>query len=161
MRISLIVAAAANRVIGAAGRLPWHLPNDFKQFKQATWGKPIVMGRRTWDSIGRPLPGRDSIVVTRDAAFDAAGARVAHSVDEALELAAGADEVMVIGGGEIYRLFLERASRILYTHVDCVVDGDVEFPALDEARWTLTWCEAHPADDRHAYGYEFRIYERS
>ena len=160
MRISLIVAAAANRVIGADGRLPWHLPNDFRHFRETTMGKPIVMGRRTWASIGRPLPGRDNIVLTRQADLDAAGIRIAHSLADALRLAAGADEVMVIGGGDVYLQFFDIAGRIYYTHVDTNVDGDTTFPPLDDEQWVLTSSDSHAADERHAFAYEFRVYDR-
>lgn len=160
MRISLIVAASSNGVIGADGGLPWHLPDDFRYFKQTTMGKPIIMGRRTWASIGRALPGRLNIVLTRSKSYHADGAIVAGSPDEALAAAADAEEVFVIGGGEIYALFLDRASRIHLTRVDARIEGDTRFPGLDPAEWQLTSAEAHPADERHAYAFEFRVYDR-
>lgn len=160
MRISLIAAASRNGVIGRDGKLPWHLPNDFRYFKRMTTGRPIVMGRRTWESLGGPLPERSNIVMTRQAGFSADGARVVATADEALAAAGDAEELMVIGGGEIYAQFLDAAARVYLTLVDADVDGDTCFPVLDEARWRLTSREAHPADERHAHAYEFRIYDR-
>lgn len=156
-----MVAASRNGVIGVDGELPWHLPDDFAWFKQITMGKPIVMGRRTWESIGRPLPGRRNVVISRNPGYDAEGADVVGSPDQALELLASVDEVMVIGGGEIYRLFLERASRVYLTRVNVELDGDTLFPALQDADWTLQTSEAHPADERHAYAFEFQEYVRT
>lgn len=160
MRISLIAAAASNRVIGTGGNLPWHLPDDFRYFKAVTTGHPVVMGRRTWMSIGKPLPGRTNIVMTRRYDYVAEGARVVHSVDEALDAAGEASEIFVIGGGEVYEHFLPAADRVHLTHVDAVVDGDTRFPVLDEEQWELASCEPHSADARHAHAFEFRVYDR-
>ncbi len=160
MKISLIVAASANGVIGADGELPWHLPDDFRYFKQVTMGKPIVMGRRTWESIGRPLPGRQNIVVTRQRDFEAAGTTVVDSPEAAVATADETDELMIIGGGEIYRRFLPIAHRVYLTRVEVDVEGDTFFPALDDAEWRLASTESHPADERHAWAFEFRVYER-
>jgi len=160
VRISLIVAAASNGVIGANGELPWHLPDDFRWFKAQTLGKPVVMGRRTWESLGRALPGRTNIVVTRDIAYAADGAVVVHSVEQAIAAAGEAEELMVIGGGELYRAFLPRASRVYLTVVDAEVHGDTTFPALDDSEWRQVSAESHPADARHAYAFEFRVYDR-
>ena len=160
MRVSLIVAASANHVIGVRGELPWRLPDDFRYFKRTTLGKPVLMGRRTWESIGRPLPGRQNIVITRKSGFAAPGAIVAASPEEALELAGDVAEVMVIGGGQIYKAFMERAERIYLTRVHTDVDGDTFFPEPDAASFSLVSREAHPADERHAYAYEFRVYDR-
>jgi len=139
--IALVVAAADNGVIGRAGDLPWRLPEDLKHFRAVTMGKPIVMGRRTYESIGRPLPGRANIVVTRDPAFGPAGVEVAATLEDALELAArraaaaGVSEIMVIGGAEIYRSALPHARRIYLTEVHEAVEGDTYFPAFDRAEW--------------------------
>ena len=139
--IALIVAMARNRVIGGDNRLIWRLSSDLKRLRALTWGKPLIMGRKTFDSIGKPLPGRETIVVTRDPAFAPAGVRVAHDVDAALALAgeiAGemkADEIMVAGGGEIYRQTIERADRLYLTEVDLAPEGDAYFPAVDPAYW--------------------------
>ena len=160
MRISLIVAASANGVIGADGELPWHLPDDFRFFKQVTMGKPIVMGRRTWESIGRPLPGRQNIVITRQTGFEATGASVVDSPEAAVEAAGDQDEIMIIGGGEIYRRFLPMADRVYLTRVDATIEGDTFFPALDEGEWAVDSSERHDADERHAYAFEFRVYSR-
>jgi dihydrofolate reductase len=153
MRITLVAAVAKNGVIGRDGDLPWRLPDDLKAFKRLTLGKPVVMGRKTWESIGRPLPGRHNVVMTRSEGFAAPGASVVSSVQQALELLTDHEEIMVIGGGAIYRQFLGRASRIYLTEVDAEVDGDVTFPELDAAEWEETSREHHPADERHAYGF--------
>jgi dihydrofolate reductase len=160
VRISLIVAAAANDVIGAGGALPWHLPDDFRWFRAQTMGKPVAMGRKTWESIGRPLPGRQNIVITRDRGYLAAGAEVVHTPEAALESAGEAPELMVIGGAAIFRAFRPWASRLYLTRVDAVVEGDTCFPAPDPARWELLTAESHAADERHEYPFEFRVYER-
>jgi dihydrofolate reductase len=139
--IALIVAMARNRVIGAGNRLIWKLSSDQKRFRALTWGKPLIMGRKTFDSIGKPLPGRETIVVTRDPAFAPTGVRVAHDVDAALALAEKiademkADAIMVAGGGEIYRQTIERADWLYLTEVDLTPEGDAHFPAVDSAHW--------------------------
>ncbi|MDX1508215.1 MAG: type 3 dihydrofolate reductase [Woeseiaceae bacterium] len=159
MKISLIVAASANGVIGARGELPWHLPDDFAHFKAVTMGKSIVMGRKTWESIGRALPGRSNIVVTRQAGYEAQGAVVVDSIDRALAVEE-ADEIMIIGGGQLYAELLPRADRVYLTHVDTELDGDTFFPPLDDRDWELVSAEPHAADDRHAYAFEIRQYDR-
>jgi dihydrofolate reductase len=155
MGISIIVAADDHGGIGSRGRLPWHLPHDLKRFKALTMGKPIVMGRKTWASIGRPLPGRRNIVISRQTDFDAPGAEVVGSLDAALAKAGDAPEVCVIGGAEIYRLALPLARRVHLTRVHATVDADAHFPDLDPARWEEVAREDHPADERHAYAYSF------
>jgi len=159
--ISIIVAASANNVIGAEGDLPWRLSDDLKRFKTITMGKPIVMGRKTWDSIGRPLPGRQNIVITRQSNFVAEGCDVVASADEAIAATAGADEVMVIGGSQVYSLFLPNAERLYLTRVHADVAGDAFFPQIDESQWRLVNDEPHSAGDRNAFDYSFRIYERA
>ncbi len=159
-RLTLIVAMDEGGLIGKEGDLPWHLPADLKHFKAMTLNKPIVMGRKTWDSIGRPLPGRTSIVLTRDRQFQAEGAKVAHDADEALRLTAPAPEVMIIGGASIYELFLPRARRILLTRIHTSLEGDTRFPALDAACWQEVQREDHSADDRNRYDYSFLTLER-
>ena len=158
--ISLIVAASTNNVIGADGDLPWRLSDDLKRFKAVTMGKPIIMGRLTWESIGRPLPGRQNIVVTRQTGYGAEGCDVVASVDEALEAAGAAPEVMVIGGGDIYRQLLPRAGRVYLTRVEAEVDGDTFFPELDDSEWELVSSEAHEADDKNAHAFTFMTFER-
>ncbi len=158
--ISIIVAASTNNVIGAAGKLPWRLSDDLKRFKALTMGKPIVMGRLTWESIGRPLPGRQNIVVTRQPRFKAQDCEVVESPAAALRAAGGAEETMIIGGGQIYELFLPKAGRVYMTRVHADVAGDAFFPELDERDWVLVARESHEADDVNQYAFEFRTYER-
>ncbi|KAA0695128.1 dihydrofolate reductase [Halopseudomonas laoshanensis] len=142
-RIALIAAMGRNHVIGRDNQLPWHLPEDLKYFRSMTWGKPIVMGRKTFDSLGRPLPGRTNIVITRQSGLQLPGASVQGSVDAALEQAGrqalldGVDEIMVIGGENLYRQMLDRADRLYLTLVDAEPEGDAWFPAVDGAQWAL------------------------
>jgi dihydrofolate reductase len=139
--IALVVAMARNRVIGGDNRMIWKLSSDQKRLRALTWGKPLIMGRKTFESIGKPLPGRETIVVTRDPLFALTGVRVAHDVDAALALAEKiaeemkADAVMVLGGGEIYRQTIARADRLYLTEVDLAPEGDAHFPAVDPAYW--------------------------
>jgi dihydrofolate reductase len=135
--VTLVAAVARNGVIGADGGLPWHLPDDLRRFKALTMGHTMIMGRRTFESIGRALPGRVSIVVTRDASWTAPGVTVAHSVDEALALAGPQTEVMVVGGGDVYRQTMAVADRLEITHVDADAVGDTSFPEIDPAEWQL------------------------
>ncbi len=158
--ISIIVATSMNNVIGVQGDLPWKLSDDLKRFKQLTLGKPIVMGRLTWESIGRPLPGRQNIVLTRQVDFAADGCDVVASPAAALAVAGNAEEIMIIGGGQVYELFMPKASRLYVTRVHATVDGDAYFPAIDEATWQLVDREPHEADDVNQYAFEFRTYER-
>ena len=158
-RLSLIVAMARNRVIGRDGKLPWHLPADLKRFRALTMGHHILMGRKTWESIGRPLPGRTSIVITRTPGYAAPGANVVHSLSEALESARGGSEVFVIGGAEVYRDALPLADRIYLTELQAEYEGDVLFPAFAAGQWRAGKREHHPADgDRPAW--DFVIYDR-
>ena len=159
--ISLIVAASTNNVIGQNGELPWRLPSDLQRFKRITMGKPIVMGRKTWESIGRPLPGRKNIVLTRHADYVADGAELVTSPAAALHAAGRAAEVVIIGGGQIYDLFLPKAQRIYLTRVGADVDGDAYFPPIDAGKWQLQDREAHPADDHNEFDYEFLTYVRN
>lgn len=158
--INLIVAASTNNVIGVAGALPWHLSDDLKRFKAITMGKPIVMGRKTYESIGRPLPGRQNIVVTTQADFVADGSDVVNSRAAALQAAGDADEIMVIGGGEIYRLFLPLAACVYLTRVAVEVAGDAFFAPLDESIWLQVSREEHAADANNDYAVEHLIYSR-
>lgn len=159
-RVSLVVAMAENNVIGKDGGLPWHIPADLKYFKAVTMGKPIVMGRRTYESIGRPLPGRLNIVVTRDPSRRWDGVEAVQSLPKALERAAadGADEIMIIGGGDLYRAALPLAHRIYLTRVHEAVEGDTVFPDLDPAEWREHSCERK--DDIHRVPVSFEILER-
>lgn len=158
--ISIIVAASANNVIGDHGELPWRLRDDLRRFRQLTLGKPVVMGRRTWESIGRPLPGRQNIVLTRQPALVAAGCTVVASPGEALAVARPADEIMIIGGSQIYALFMPKAARVYLTRVQATVNGDACFPTLDDKLWQLVDSDAHAADAANQFAYEFKTYER-
>lgn len=168
MDISLIVAMAGNGVIGRNNQLPWHLPEDLKYFRRTTMGKPIIMGRKTFESIGKPLPGRTNIVISRQAGLALPeGVHLANSLDEALAIASkvcsadGVDEVMVIGGEQVYALCMPRATRIYLTRVHAVVEGDAHFPAFDESGWKLLRQEDHAASGSNPYHYSFCVLERA
>lgn len=167
MDIAIYVAIAENGVIGREGGLPWRLSSDLKRFKADTMGKPIIMGRKTWEGIGRPLPGRLNIVVTRDPAFRADGAETVRSLDEAIVLArargrcmAGADEICVIGGGEIYRQALPLADRLYVTHVLAEVEGDTRFPEIDSDVWQVVRVIDAPAGEKDSHPTRYTVYER-
>jgi dihydrofolate reductase len=160
MRISLIAAVARNGVIGRDGRIPWHIPGDLPRFKRITMGHPVIMGRRTWQSLGRPLPGRRNIVVSRTPGYKAEGAEVFRSLDEAFAACAGAAEVFVIGGTEVYREALARADRLLLTEIDADIEGDATFPAFDRAAWRETAREPHAAGTGTLFPYAYVTYER-
>lgn len=158
--ITLIVAAADNDVIGRDNALPWHLPEDLKRFKRLTLGKPMIMGRKTFESIGKPLPGRLNIVVTRDPNYRREGVVVTHDLEAALGAAGNSPEVMVIGGAELFRLCLPRATRLHLTRVHADIPGDVHWPGIDTGQWRITESEAHDADERHAHAYTFELWEK-
>ena len=157
MRVALVVAIARNGVIGRDNALPWRLPDEMAHFRRVTLGKPVVMGRKTWESLKKPLAGRANIVVTHRAGYEAAGAIVVHSLEEAWSAAGHADEVCVIGGSTLYAETLPIADVIYLTEVDADVEGDTRLPAFDRGAWEETEVARHPADDRHAY--PFRILE--
>jgi len=158
--VSLIVAAAANDVIGVDNRLPWHLPEDLRRFRAITLGKPIVMGRRTHESIGRPLPGRRNIVLSRRPGYAAQGCEAAGDLDAALALAGHAEEVMVIGGAALYREALPLAGRIYLTRLHRGFEGDTRFPSLDNADWRAVEREDFPAGGERELGYSYLTLER-
>jgi dihydrofolate reductase len=160
MKISIIVAMAANGVIGNDNELPWHLPADLKHFKQTTMGKPILMGRKTWESIGRPLPGRTNIVITRDSAYSAAGCIVVNSIEAAIAAAGEQDEVMVIGGAELYRQVLPCADTIYLTRIHASFDGDTRFPEISDTEWQQLERVDHEADEKNLQDYSFIRLER-
>ncbi len=162
MKVSIIAAMAENGVIGRGGQLPWRLSADLKRFKRLTMGHTVIMGRKTWESIGRPLPGRRMIVVTRQAGYRAEGIEVVGSFDEALAMAqsAGAEEVFVIGGAEIYRLALPRADRLYMTLVLAEVEGDAKFPLIDWDMWARADSESHESDAENEYPSLFYTFER-
>ena len=161
MKISMIVAASTNGVIGMDGGLPWHLPEDLRRFRELTMGKPIIMGRTTHESIGRVLPGRTNIVLTSNPNYNAPGCEVAIRLDQALAFAGEADEVMIIGGACVYQSFLPMAERIYLTRVRANIDGDAYFPELDPDEWTVRSKQEFPVTDDRDYGFSFQILERS
>jgi dihydrofolate reductase len=167
MRISLVVAMDRNRVIGRNNSLPWYLPEDLRFFKRITMGKPVIMGRRTWESIGRPLPGRANIVVTRQPDYEADGIKVVHDMKEALMLAEaigeidGRDEAMIIGGSEIFLDSLRYADRIYLTEVHGEVEGDTWFPDFDRSKWKEVSREDFEAEEPNPYAYSFVVLDRA
>ena len=161
MIISLIAAINKNRVIGKNDSLPWYLPADLRHFKKLTTGKPIIMGSTTFASIGKALPDRINIVMTRDTAFVAEGCVIVHSVEEALAAAGGCDEVMVIGGAQVFEQFLPLANKMYLTLIETSVDGDVYFPAWDQNEWYETDREPHEPDEKNKYTHTFLTLERT
>ena len=167
MRISIIVAASENNVIGKGNALPWHLPDDLKMFRKKTEGHPVIMGRKNFESIkgvlGGPLPNRTNIVVTRDAQYAAEGCRVASSLEEAVMFAHqdnDREEIFIIGGGEIYAQALDMCNYIYLTRVHAEIEGDVFFPVIDAALWEEVERMEHSADDAHEYAFTFLTYKR-
>src|SRR4030095_13260387 len=158
--LSLVVAMAENGVIGNSNRLPWHLPADLKHFKSVTMGKPMLMGRKTFESIGKALPGRRNLVMTRGRPIDAAGVETVTSLEEALAATQDAAELMVIGGAEIFRICLPRAQRIYLTRVHAPIAGDTRFPAVDWNEWHRVERSVQPADEKNAYALTFLTLER-
>ena len=158
--ICLVVGMARNHVIGRDNALPWRLPADLKHFKEITWGKPILMGRRTFESIGKPLPGRTNLVLTRDKGWTAAGVLVAHSLDEALERVKDAPELAGIGGADVFRMLMPLASRIHLTRIDADIPGDTVFPPIDHTQWTQIDERQYAPDERNAFGMTFVTLER-
>jgi dihydrofolate reductase len=166
MKIAFVVAVARNNVIGINNQLPWHLPEDLKYFKRVTMGKPIIMGRATYDSIGKPLPGRPNIVITRNPDYQPAGVTVVHSLDEALKAAGtlmppGQDEAAIIGGEQIFAQAFPKTDRLYLTEVDAAPEGDTFFPEFDRKQWREVAREAHLPCERNPYAYSFVVLERS
>jgi len=160
MRLSIMVAMDEQGVIGAGGALPWHLSADLQQVKKITMGKPVIMGRKTHESIGRPLPGRENIVLSRDPRFRAPGCTVFNDLEQALEYCRAADEVFIMGGAELFRLTLARAARIYLTEVHARVQGDTCFPEFNRSEWREIGREQHAADENNEYPYSFVRLER-
>ena len=165
MQLSIIVAVAENGVIGRNGDLPWRLSADLRRFKQTTMGHAMIMGRKTWESIGKPLPGRKSIVVSRDESYDTGfdEVSVVTNLDDALadaRSAEQADEAFVIGGAGIYEICLPRADRLYLTRVHATVEGDVRLPAIDWDQWQLCEAEGHPADEKNDYSHTYQLWQR-
>ena len=158
--ISLIVAMSRNRVIGALGQIPWHLPDELKLFKRLTMGHHIIMGRKTWDSIGRLLPGRTTVVVTRQPGFEVPGAIVTHTLEGAIAACGRDPEIFVIGGAELFRAALPLADRLYLTVVDAEIPGDTYMPEFDSSAWRETSSREHPVDEKHGYAYRHTVYER-
>ncbi len=160
MDISIIVAADENGIIGKENRLPWRLAADMKHFRELTMGKPVLMGRKTHESIGKPLPGRHNIVITRNRSLEIEGCTVVTSLDDALDAAGDVDEVMIIGGAELYRESVGLANRIYLTRVHTAVEGDAVFPEIDYDEWFDTSIESHAPDERNEFPYSFEVLER-
>jgi dihydrofolate reductase len=159
-RLSLIAAVARNGVIGSENRLPWRLPADLKRFRMLTMGHPIIMGRKTFASLGRPLPGRDNIVLTRDPAYRAAGCHVVHSLEEAISVCEAAEQAFVIGGADLYALALPLVSTLYMTELDIDGEGDTRFPDFDRSQFVEAHREHHTTDESNPFDYDFVVYER-
>ncbi len=159
MRLCIIAAMSANRVIGRNGKLPWRLPADLARFKSLTTGHCLLMGRKTFESIGRPLPGRTTVVISRRRDYAPGGVLVAHSLEDALRMATG-EEVFIAGGAQIYRQSLGRADRLYLTVLDREFEGDAYFPEYDESDWRLLSEERHEPTEETSYAYRFLVYER-
>jgi dihydrofolate reductase len=151
---------ARNRVIGANGAIPWHLPDELKLFKKLTMGHHMIMGRKTWESIGKPLPGRTTVVATRDKGYRAPGAVVAHSLAAAIAACGADSEIFVIGGAAIFAEALPRADRLYLTTVEATPEGDTFMPEFDPGEWREVSSLSHPRDERHAHAYRHAVYER-
>jgi dihydrofolate reductase len=160
MNVSLFAAMGKNRELGFGNNLPWHLPDDLKRFKEFTRGHAVIMGRKTHESIGRALPDRKNIIITRNADYQAPGCIVVNSLPAAFAAAENDPEIFVIGGGEIYKLALPYADKLYLTSVDTEREADTFFPEFDEKEWSIIKEESHPADEKHLYSFVFRIYER-
>ncbi len=157
----MIVAHANNRIIGKDNDMPWHLPADLAYFKRTTLGKPVVMGRKTFESIGRPLPGRKNIVITRNPDYKAEGVDVVPSIEQALALVKDVEEIMVIGGGAIYAHCLPAADKLYITHINAEIEGDTQFPSYDlEKDWQQISSEHYVADENNSYDLDFCVYQR-
>jgi len=160
MRLSIIAAMSANRVIGSNNNLPWMLPADLKRFKNLTMGQPMIMGRKTFESIGQPLPGRTTVVITHQTDYAPTGVLVAHSIDQALQMVARDDEVFVAGGAQIYQQMLHRADRLYLTSIHEEFEGDTNFPEFEESDWQLISEEHQEPDEKNPYPYSFLVYEK-
>jgi len=160
-KISIVAAMTPERVMGHNNKMPWHLPADLKHFKEVTWGKPIVMGRKTFESIGRPLPGRENIVITRNRTLSIEGCTVVHSLEEAFEVLKDHSEIMVVGGADIYEQVLPLANTLYLTRIHQSFEGDTYFPAWDAKLWQEVQCEYHDSDADNPHPYTFFKYERT
>lgn len=162
MLVSLLLAAGENNVIGKNNQLPWHLPNDLKYFKNLTWGMPVLMGRKTFESIGKPLPGRKNIVITRNNDWQNEKVSVVHSTEEAVHIARESDirEIFIIGGAAIFNSVLPQANRVYLTRIHHQFEGDAFFPELDKNEWKMTSQKFCEADEKNAYPHTFQVWER-
>ena len=162
MIISLVVAASQNNAIGKDNQLLWHLPNDLKFFKNITWGFPVIMGRKTYEAVNKPLPGRTNIVVTTNTSWNAETVIAVSNLKEAIQKAAetNSKQIFIIGGGEIYKQSMDIADSIYITRVHAELKGDTFFPVIDESKWQLTSNQDFEADEKHAYSYSFQIWEK-
>lgn len=160
--LSHIVAASENNIIGKEGNLPWHLPNDFKYFKNKTWSMPVIMGRNTFESLKKDLTGRINIVVTTKSDWHPQNVFIAHNIPAAIDKAkeCEAKEIFIIGGGEIFKQTMDKVDRIYLTRVHTTVEGDTSYPELDESKWKLVKEESHPADEKNNYPYTFEVWEK-
>ncbi len=160
--ISHIVAASENNIIGIKNGLPWRLPNDFKYFKNKTWGMPVIMGRNTFESMKKDLPGRINIVVTKKTDWHPKNVFVTHNIDDAIAQAkeCDANEIFIIGGGEIFKQTMEKVNRIYLTRVHTIVEGDTSYPQLDTSKWKLIKEQSFPADEKNNYPYTFEVWEK-
>ncbi|MES3032275.1 MAG: dihydrofolate reductase [Patescibacteria group bacterium] len=158
--ISLILAIGKNNEIGFGNKLPWHLPDDLKRFRDTTRGHTVIMGRKTYESIGRLLPDRKNIIITRDTSYQVAGAVIAHNIEEAIKECKNEKEAFVIGGGEIVKLAMPYLKRMYLTHVEADIPADSFFPPFDESEWKITSEKFHPKDEKHPYEFTFKTYEK-
>jgi dihydrofolate reductase len=160
--LSHIVAASENNIIGREGNLPWRLPNDFKYFKNKTWSMPVIMGRNTFESLKKDLPGRINIVVTKKTDWHPKNVFIVHDISDAIQKAkeCDANEIFIIGGGEVFKQTMENVDRIYLTRVHTTVEGDTSYPKLDSSKWKLVKEEPHPADAKNNYPYTFEVWER-
>lgn len=161
MILSFVIAFGKNRGLGFGNKLPWNLPDDLKRFKEITRGHSVIMGRKTYDSMGRLLPERRNILITRDTSYKVEGAEIAHSIEEAIEKVKDEAEAFVIGGGEILRLALPYVNKMYLTHVDADVPADSFFPEVNWEDWKVVSEEKHSKDDRHMYDFTFKVYEKN
>jgi dihydrofolate reductase len=161
MNISIIVAIGENRELGLSNKLIWSLPDDLRRFREITMGHCVLMGRKTYESIGKPLPNRENVILTHDKSYEVPNCKVIHSVAEALEIFPECPgEIFIIGGGEMYKLFLPYANNIYLTQVEAKLEADTFFPELDPKTWKLVSEELHPKDEKHIYNFSFRKYQR-
>ena len=163
MVISHLVAASENNVIGVKNQIPWHLPNDLRFFKNKSWGMPVIMGRNTYESLEKPLPGRINIVLTSKNDWHRDGVSIAHNLEEAIDMACQSDcnEIFIIGGGEIFAQSMNLVNRIYLTLVHATIDGDTFYPSFDKSKWQLISEDPHPADEKHKFAYTFQLWEPS